>query len=160
MAKEPSPALLRGLIFTETGVAMTPHHTKKGTRRYRYYVSMDVIKKRPKAELRGPQRLPGGMVEDAVVGEIRRLLRNPEVAARVSRTLRKDRPDLGEAAISASLAQFDDLWKALIPAEKARVFRLLVARVTASDAGLAVDLRHEGLGAIAALMAPAKPEVA
>jgi len=33
-------------------------------------------------------------------------------------------------------------------------------RLTASDAGLAVDLRHEGLGAIAALMAPAKPEVA
>ncbi|MDA3888621.1 MAG: recombinase family protein, partial [Allgaiera sp.] len=27
VAKEPSPALLRGLIFTETGVAMTPHHT-------------------------------------------------------------------------------------------------------------------------------------
>lgn len=102
-AQEPSPALLRGLIFTETGVAMTPHHTQKGTRRYRYYVSMDVIKKRPKAELRGPQRLPGGMVEDAVVGEIRRLLRTPEVAARVSRTLRKDRPDLGEADISASL---------------------------------------------------------
>ncbi|WP_342742217.1 recombinase family protein [Poseidonocella sedimentorum] len=111
-AQEPSPALLRGLIFTEIGVAMTPHHTKKGTRRYRYYVSMDVIKKRPKAELRGPQRLPGGMVEDAVVGEIRRLLRTPEVAARVSRTLRKDRPDLGEAGISASLTQFDEMWNA------------------------------------------------
>jgi site-specific DNA recombinase len=52
------------------------------------------------------------------------------------------------------------MWKALIPAEQARVVRLLVARVTASDAGLAVDLRHEGLGAIAALMAPAKSEVA
>ena len=96
----------------------------------------------------------------AVVGEIRRLLRTPEVAARVSRTQRKDRPDLGEADISASLTQFDEMWKALIPAEQARVVRLLVARVTASDAGLAVDLRHEGLGAIAALMAPAKPEVA
>jgi hypothetical protein len=34
-----------------------------------------------------------------------------------------------------------------------------LARVTASEAGLAVDLRHEGLGAIAALMAPAKSEV-
>ena len=54
VAKEPSPALLRGLIFTETGVAMTPHHTKKGTRRYRYYVSMDAIKKRPKAEIARP----------------------------------------------------------------------------------------------------------
>ncbi|WP_204355251.1 hypothetical protein [Roseovarius amoyensis] len=54
---------------------MTPHHTKKGTRHYRYYVSMDVVEKRPKAELPGPQRLPGGVIEDAVVGEIRRLLR-------------------------------------------------------------------------------------
>lgn len=159
-AQEPSLALLRGLIFTETGVAMTPHHTQKGTRRYRYCVSMDVIKKRPKAELRGPQRLPGGMVEDAVVGEIRRLLRTPEVAARVSRTLRKDRPDLGEADISASLTQFDDMWKALIPAEQARVVRLLVAEVDRQTGVAGGDPRHEGLGAIAALMAPAKPEVA
>lgn len=91
---------------------------------------------------------------------IRRPLRTPEVAARVSRNLRKDRPTLGEADISASLTQFDEMWKALIPAEQARVVRLSVTQVTASDAGLAVDLRHEGLGAIAALMAPAKPEVA
>jgi transposase InsO family protein len=35
-----------------------------------------------------------------------------------------------------------------------------LAGFTASEAGLAVDLRHEGLGAIAALMAPSKPEVA
>ncbi len=31
------------------------------------------------------------------------------------------------------------LWKALIPAEQARVVRLLVARVIASEAGLAAD---------------------
>ena len=95
-----------------------------------------------------------------MVGEIRRLLRTPKVAARVSRTLREDRPDLGETDISASFTQFDDVWKILIPAEQARVVRLLVARITASEAGLAVDLRHEGLDAIAALMAPSKPEVA
>ncbi len=74
------PALLRGLIFTETGAAMTPHHTKKGNRRYCYYISMDVIQKRPTAELRGPQRLPAAVVEDAVIGEIRRLLRTPEMS--------------------------------------------------------------------------------
>ncbi len=88
VARDPTPALLRGLIFTETGVAMTPHHTKKGTRLYRYYVSMDVIQKRPDAVPRGPQRLPGGMVEDAVIGEIRRLLRTPEAAIRVAKVLR------------------------------------------------------------------------
>ncbi len=33
VAKEPSSVLLRRLIFTETDVAKTPHHTKKGTQR-------------------------------------------------------------------------------------------------------------------------------
>jgi len=121
---------------------------------------MDVIKKRPKAELRGPQRLPGGMVEDAVVGEIRRLLRTPEVAARVSRTLRKDRPDLDECTVTAALTQFDDLWKALIPAEQARVVQLLVARVTVGEDGLDIDLRHDGLGALASLMTPDQEDAA
>ena len=50
--------------------------------------------------------------------------------------------------------------KALIPAEQARVVQLLVAHITVSEAGLAIDLRHDGLGAIAALMAPPKKEVA
>ena len=47
-----------------------------------------------------------------------------------------------------ALAQFDDLWKSLIPAEQARIVQLLVARITVSEAGLAIDLRHDGLGAI------------
>lgn len=63
-----------------------------------------------------------------MVGKIRRLLPTPEVAARVSRTLSKERPDLGKAATSASHTQFDEMWKALIPAEQARVVMLLVAQ--------------------------------
>jgi len=160
VARTAQPALLRGLIFTETGAAMTPHHTKRKGKRYCYYTSMDVIRKRPAAQLRGPQRLPGAMVEEAVIGEIRRMLRTPEVAARTARAVRKDRPDLSEPTVVAALAQFDDLWKALIPAEQARIVQLLVARITVSEAGLAIDLRHDGLGAIAALMAPPKKEVA
>jgi hypothetical protein len=154
------PALLRGLIFTETGAAMTPHHTKKGNRRYCYYVSMDVIQKRPTAELRGPQRLPAAMVEEAVIGEIRRLLRTPEIIARTARALKKERPDLDEGAVTAALTQFDDLWKALIPAEQARVVQLLVARVTVGEDGLDIDLRHDGLGALASLMTPAREDAA
>ncbi len=160
VARKAHPALLRGLIFTETGAAMTLHHTKRKGKRYCYYTSMDVIRKRPATELRGPQRLPGAMVEEAVIGEIRRMLRTSEVAARTARAVRKERPDLEETKVVAALAQFDDLWKALIPAEQARIVQLLVARITVSEAGLAIDLRHDGLGAIATLMAPPKKEVA
>ncbi len=52
------------------------------------------------------------------------------------------------------------MWNALVPAELARVVQLLVARVTVSEADLAVDLRRERLGAIAALIVPMKVEVA
>lgn len=38
-----TPAMLKGLLFTDTGVAMTPTHTRKGERLYRYYVSMDAV---------------------------------------------------------------------------------------------------------------------
>ncbi len=62
--------------------------------------------------------------------------------------------------MTAALTQFDKMWKALIPAEQARVVQLLFARVTLGEEGPAVDLRHEGLGAIAALMAPPRKQVA
>lgn len=41
-----------------------------------------------------------------------------------------------------------------------RLVQLLVARVTVGETGLAVDLRHKGLRAIAALVAPPKKQVA
>src|SRR3546814_17220082 len=39
-------ALLKGLIFTDRGIAMPPTVTKKGSRHYRYYTSMDAIRNR------------------------------------------------------------------------------------------------------------------
>ena len=155
-----APALLRGLIFTQTGTAMTPHHTKRKGKRYCYYTSMDVIRGRPKADLRGPQRLPAAMVEEAVIAEVRRMLRTPEIVARTARALRKERPDLDENAVVATLAQFDDMWVALIPAEQARVVRLLVARVTVGEDGMDIDLRHDGLGALASLLTPETEDAA
>ncbi|MFN3146339.1 MAG: hypothetical protein ACE368_14415 [Paracoccaceae bacterium] len=99
-------------------------------------------------------------MEEAVIGEIRRLLRTPEIIARTARVLKKERPDLDESTVSAALTQFDELWKALIPAEQARIVQLLVARVTVGEDGLDIDLRHDGLGALASLMTPAREDAA
>jgi len=48
-----TPALLRGLIFTSTGRAMTPTHTRRHGKLYRYYVSQEVLKCSPNAGLSG-----------------------------------------------------------------------------------------------------------
>ncbi|EDP61758.1 resolvase [alpha proteobacterium BAL199] len=156
-----TPALLKGIIFTETGAAMTPTATKKGTRLYRYYASMDLIRNRPTGDASGPLRLPAGMIEDAVVGEIRRMIRAPEIAARTIKLMREDSPPVDEKAVVRALGEFDQLWAALYPAEQARIVQLLVERVIVGEDGIAVDLRHEGLGSVVReMMAPRQTETA
>ena len=143
-----TPALLKGIIFTETGSAMTPTATKKGSRLYRYYTSMDLIRNRATGEGAGPLRLPAGMVEDVVIGEIRRMVRAPEIAARTIEAFRKENATVDEQAIVSALAGFDQLWAALFPAEQARIVHLLVDRVSVGTSGIAVDLRNDGLGSV------------
>jgi hypothetical protein len=156
-----TPALLKGLIFGEYGAAMTPTSTKKGARLYRYYVSMDVIRNRETGEETGPMRLPAGMVEDAVVTEVRRILQTPEVVTQVLAALKRDSGGASEADDIAALREFKALWSQLFPAEQARIIQLLVRRVTVTAAGLEVDIRREGIaGVIREMVAPRRMEAA
>jgi site-specific DNA recombinase len=132
-------------VFTATGAAMTPTYTRKGERLYYYYASMDLIRNRSVPDGAGPQRLSAGMVDAAVIAELRRLIAAPEIAARVTANFEKDSVRVEEAAIVEALRRFNELWDALFPAEQARIVRLLVNRVTVGPAGIAVDLRNNGL---------------
>ena len=156
-----TPALLKGLIFGENSAAMTPTSTKKGARLYRYYVSMDVIRNRETGEKTGPMRLPAGMVEDAVVTEVRRILQTPEVVSQVLAALKRDEGVASEADAIAALHEFKALWSQLFPAEQARIIHLLVRRVTVAAAGLEVDIRREGIaGVIREMVAQRRMEAA
>ena len=141
-------ALLKGLIFSQAGVAMTPTYTRKGDRLYHYYVSMDIIQNRRQAEGAGPARLSAPMVDGAVIAEMRRMIATPEVAARVVQTFKQEGICRDERAIVEALTRFDDLWASLFPAEQSRITRLLVSRVTVGSSGIAVDLRHQGVGSL------------
>ncbi len=139
---------------------MTPTATKKGSRLYRYYTSMDLIRNRATGEVTGPQRLPAGMIEDAVIGEIRRLVRTPEIAARMIGALSTEGSPASEAEVAAAVNDFDELWTSLFPAEQARIIHLLVERVTIGANGIAVDLRHDGLDSIVRdMIAPAREKI-
>ncbi|WP_218152822.1 recombinase family protein [Tropicimonas isoalkanivorans] len=157
-----TPAPLKGLIFTDTGAAMTPTATKKRGKLYRYYVSMDVIKNRTTEDDCGdlaPTRLPAGMVEDAIVTEVRRILQTPEAVTQVLAALKRDQ--VSEAEAIAALHDFNTLWAQLFPLEQARIIQLLVRRVTVTAAGLEVDIRREGVaGVIREMIAPRDMEVA
>ena len=156
-----TPALLKGLIFSDTGAAMTPTSTKKGAKLYRYYVSMDVIRNRDTGQETAPTRLAAGMVEDAVVTEVRRILQTPEVVTQALAALKEDQAGVSEADAIAALHEFDALWAQLFPAEQARIIQLVVRRITVTAAGLEVDIRREGISSvIREMVAPRDMEAA
>jgi site-specific DNA recombinase len=151
-----TPALLKGLIFGPTGRAMTPAHTRKGGKLYRYYVSTDVLNR--DATACTVRRVPAAEIESAVVDQLRGLLRAPEIIVRTWRTARQSIGDIKEADVRDALQRLDPLWNELFPAEQARIVKLLVERVDVSPDGVDIRLRTDGLANLVTDLRAIKPE--
>jgi site-specific DNA recombinase len=149
-------ALLKGLIFGPGGAAMTPSHTRRNGKLYRYYVDMDVLKR---AAPPGPvSRIAAGDVERAVIDQLRAILRAPEIIVRTWRTVRRKIDNITEAGVRDALEQLDPLWDELFPAEQARIVQLLVERVDVSPESVDIRLRTEGLANLAAELNAVSPD--
>jgi DNA invertase Pin-like site-specific DNA recombinase len=144
-----SPALLRGLIFGADGRAMSPTHTRRRGRLYRYYVSQSVLKETGEiTSLDALRRVSAAEIEAAVVGQVRSLLCQPEIVVGTWMAARADLPELTENGTRDALSRLDPLWNELFPAEQARIIRLLVERVEIGPAGADIRLRVEGLASL------------
>jgi DNA invertase Pin-like site-specific DNA recombinase len=141
-----TPALLKGLLFGPTGCAMTPTHTRKGDKLYRYYVSQSVMKQGADGD--PVSRAPAAEVEAAVIDQIRGFLRTHEVVVATWRAARPEIEGLAEAEVREALHRLDPLWEELFPAEQARIIQLLVERVDVGPQGLKIRLRVNGLSSI------------
>jgi site-specific DNA recombinase len=138
-----TPALLKGLLFGPTGDAMSPTHTRRRGKLYRYYVSQAVLKRGAGACPIG--RIAAAEIEGAVIAQVRALLRAPEVVVATW----KKAGGISEAEVREALNRLDSLWEELFPAEQARVIQLLVERVDLSTEGADIRLRVDGLSGLA-----------
>jgi site-specific DNA recombinase len=138
-----TPALLKGLVFGPDGRAMSPSHTRKGQKLYRYYVSQSLLRGGVADE--AGARLPAAEIEAAVVDQIRVLLRSPEIVVATWRSAKQTTTGITEAEVRQALQQFDTLWDELFPAEQSRIVHLLVARVDIGAGGARITLRTGGL---------------
>ena len=146
-ARNRSPALLRGLIYGADGRALSPTHTRKQGRLYRYYVSQSVLK--GGADDAPYRRLPAGEIEALVLDQLRALLRQPEVVVGTWRAAQEEEADITEEDTRLALERLDEMWGELFPSEQARIFGLMVDRVEVGTDGADVRLRLEGLGSLA-----------
>jgi hypothetical protein len=141
-----TPALLQGLIHDPHGWAMTPTHTRKRGRLYRYYVSTADLKIGRGTCLVG--RVPAAEIESIVIDQVRHLFRTPEIVVRTWRAARRDSEQIPERGIVEALQNADRLWEQLFPAEQSRLVQLLVERVDVEAEGVRVKLRVEGLASV------------
>lgn len=147
-----TPALLRGLLFGPDGAAMSPTHTRKSGRLYRYYISQTAMKQ---GRSDCPVKLvPAAELERIIIDQVRRLLQTPEVIVQTWRALRKQSADVGEAEVRSALLGFDELWDELFPAEQARIVALLVERIDMHAERMDITLKIQGLTSLSSELQP------
>ena len=151
-----TPALLKGLIFGADGRAMTPVHTRKRDRLYRYYVAAGLLKGDTPAGV--VRRVAAAEIEAAVIDQLRGLLRAPEVIVAGWVKLRDRDDGLGESDMREALQSLDPLWDQLFPAEQARVLQLLIERVVVHPDRLDLHIRVDGLRTLVADITAAQAE--
>jgi site-specific DNA recombinase len=150
-------APLRGLMrCTHCSSAMTPTHTRRCGRLYRYYVCLG-------ASRRGYDTCPvrsiaASEVEGLVLGQVRRLLASPELVARTIATVRRangaaEETQLDEGEVIEALGALEPVWDELYPAEQARILRLLIERIDVAPDGISVTLQPPGIRSLVAELA-------
>jgi site-specific DNA recombinase len=140
-----TPAPLKGLIFDAGGAAMSPTHTRRKGRLYRYYTSQRAIKGEVATV---DMRVPAGEIEEIVIAQLRRMIATPEVIAATWKQLRRKSSQWTELAVRDALGSFDEVWAELFPAEQSRLLNLLIGRVVVASTKVDVHLRVDGLSSL------------
>ena len=126
---------------------MTPSHSRKNGRLYRYYVATDAIRQGySECQVRS---VPAAEIEEAVMAQVRHLLRTPEIIAQTWAAAKREGDEaIPERDVVKTITDLAPLCDQLFPAEQARIVRLLVERIDLSTDGMQVRLRTEGLQAL------------
>jgi len=143
-----TPALLKGLVFAPNGHAMTPVHTRRRGRLYRYYATTTVDKLGP--DTCPIRRVPAAEIEARVIDQLRILLKTPEMVVRSLKAIETDSHQISARAVTAALTRLDPLWSELFPTEQARIVQLTVERIDVTLDGIAIRFRTEGFANLAA----------
>ncbi|MBF0589173.1 MAG: recombinase family protein [Magnetococcales bacterium] len=145
-AQTPSP--LRGILRCGIcGCAMTPTHTRKRGRIYRYYTCQNAAKR---GHVNCPiKNVSAKEMEGIVQGQLQTLIQAPEMVARIWKLAKSHDKDISERDITEALQSLEPIWQELFPGEQNRLMELLVDRVVITLDEIELHLRGEGLDTLA-----------
>ena len=127
-----NPSLLAGLVFDSDGQPMTATHAKKGGRRYRYYISRDLVLA-PRAANPEGLRIPAAALEGLVVDRLLHLLSDQnDLLAALQRVgaLPADAP--GQLHLLACGQRLVQRWASMTVSEQQACLHAMLRRVDVS----------------------------
>ena len=135
-ARKSAPSPLTGKLFDDSGQSLTPSHAVKGERRYRYYVSRNLINGTKESE-RGGWRLPAPEIERTVASAAYTILSDEAAIANAALAIglaEKQLPSLFSLAAAWMKRLQSDV-------EVSSTLSALVDRVDLIEAGIRVSLK-------------------
>ena len=130
------PSPLAGRLFDENGEPLYAQGATKGGRRYRYYVSRDLVRGLAE-QTQGGWRVPAPEIERAVIGAARGILDDKPVILAAIQTSAIDAPDMNHIFATTS----DWSKRLLTETETAAAVVEVIERVQLTEDGIRVVLR-------------------
>ena len=135
-ARKSAPSPLTGILFDDSGQSLTPSHAVKGERRYRYYVSRNLINGTPDSRRSG-WRLPAPEIERTVASAAYTILSDEAAIANAALMI-----GLAEQQLPSLFLLATDWMKRLqSDVEVGTALSSLVDRVDLLDTGIRVSLK-------------------
>jgi len=125
------PSLLAGLLHDETGARLSPTHTRKGSRRYRYYVTSP-------SESGPGWRLPAPAIESVIIEQIGTLLKDERRTIDAAQLA-----DLTSSQIKAALrlaGKLGEKLSTMTPAEQRDLLLNVVDRIVIQEGQLSINV--------------------
>ena len=133
-------APLKGLLYDEDGFALTPSHTRKKGRLYRYYVSSQALKfGYDNSPL---PNIPAEPLEKIVIELLRELLMAPDMLVKITQA---SEGKLTEQQVTHNMQQLDKIWQTMHPDERRQLLQLLIDRITLTKEKIEVTLQVDSV---------------
>lgn len=138
-ATSEQPSLLAGLIVDSDGQRMTPTHAVKKGRRYRYYVSTQLITGTRSDHAKG-WRIPAGDIEGLVIDRLRAFFASDRDLGEALSCFNLDASAVRSTMMKAS--QFVEGWTSLPPIKLRELVRSVVENIKVHNDRVIASLRR------------------
>ena len=80
-----------------------------------------------------------------MIGQLRSILRAPEILAAAVHEVIMTRPNMSEAEAIQTLQSIDQVWDHLFPVEQARIAHVLIDRIVVRKDGISIQWKTKGM---------------